>query len=62
MNQDTIFEFVDPVTYVGIKSPPNAIKLFFIVRVFSKGISKKALSDANSHSILSGGQYTEVEY
>ena len=38
------------------------IKLFFIVRVFSKGISKKALSDANSHSILSGGQYTEVEY
>ena len=30
--------------------------------MFSKGISKKALSNTNSHSILSGEQYTEVEY
>ena len=62
MNQDTIFELVDPDTYVGIRSLPNAIEPFFIVEVFSKGIAKEALSEANGHSILSGEQYAEVEY
>ena len=41
LNQDTIFELIDPVTFVGIRSPPNAIELFFIVVVFSKGIAKR---------------------
>ena len=26
LNHDTIFELVDPGTFVGIQSPPNAIK------------------------------------
>ena len=30
--------------------------------MFSKGITKEALSDANSHSVLSDEQYTEVRY
>ena len=62
MSQGTIFELVDPGTYVGIRSPPNAIKPFFIVEVFSKGIAKEALCDASGHSILSGEQYAEVGY
>ena len=31
LNQDTIFELVEPGTFVGIRSPPNAIEPFFIV-------------------------------
>ena len=62
LNQDTIFELVAPGTYVGIRSPPNAIEPFFIVEVFSKGIAKEALCDASGYSILSGEQYAEVGY
>ena len=62
LNQDTIFELIDPGTYVGIRSPPNAIEPFYIVEVFSKGIAKEALSDTNGHSINSGEQYAEVGY
>ena len=62
LNQDTIFELVDPGTYVGIRSPPNAIEPFFVVEVFSKGIAKEALCDASGHSILSDEHYAKVGY
>ena len=62
LNQDTIFELVNPGAYVGLKSPPNANEPFFIIKVFRKGITKEALSGANSHSILSDEQYAEVRY
>ena len=39
LNRDTVFELVDPGTFVGVRSPPNAIELFlfFIVEVLEKG-------------------------
>ena len=62
LNHDTIFELVDPGTFVGIRSPPNAIESFFIVEVFNKGVAQEGMSDANGHYILSGEQYVEVGY
>ena len=60
LNHDTIFELVDPNTFVGIRSPPNANKPFFIVEVFNKGVAQEGMLDANGHYILSGEQYAEV--
>ena len=53
---------VDPGTFVGIRSPPNAIEPFFIVKVFDKGAAQEGMPDANGHYILSGEQYAEVGY
>ena len=62
MNQDTIFELVEPGTFVGIQSPPNAIEPFFIVEVFHRGVAQENLFDSNGHSIVSGEHYAEVGY
>ena len=29
LNHDTVFEFLEPGTYVGMRSPTNAIESFF---------------------------------
>ena len=39
LNQDTIFELVEPGTFVGIWSPPNTIEPFFIAEVFHRGVA-----------------------
>ena len=62
LNQDTIFELVEPGTFVEIQSPPNAIEPFFIVEVFHRGVSQENLFDSNGHSIVSGEHYAEVGY
>ena len=43
LNHDTIFELVDPGTFVGIRSPPNAIEAFFIVKVFNEGLAQEQM-------------------
>ena len=62
LNHDNIYVIVDPGTFVGIRSPPNAIEPFFIVKVFDKGAAQEGMPDANGHYILSGEQYVEVGY
>ena len=57
MNHDTVFELVEPGTYVGKRSPTNAIESFYIVEIQNKGIAKENLTDENGHHILSGEQY-----
>ena len=58
----TVFELVDPGTYVGMRSPTNAIESFFIAEVQKKGIAKENLTSENGHHILSGEQYLEIVY
>ena len=60
LNHDTIFELVDPGTFVGIRGPPNAMEPFFIVEMFNKGVAQEGMSDNNGHCIISGEQYAEV--
>ena len=55
-----MFELVEPGTYVGMRSPANAIESFFIAEVQNKGIAKENLTDENGHHILSGQQYLEI--
>ena len=57
LNHDTVFELVEPGTYVGKRSPTNAIESFYIVEIQNKGIAKENLTDENGHHILSGEQY-----
>ena len=62
LNHDTILELVDPGTFVGVRSHPNAIEPFFIVEVFNKGVAQEGMPDTNGHYILSGEQYAEIGY
>ena len=62
LNEDTVFELVEPGTFVGMRSPCNAIEPFFIVQVVSKGTAPETISDVNGHTILCGEQYAEVCY
>ena len=58
----TVFELVKPRTYVGMRSPTNAIESFLIAEVQNKGIAKENLTNENDHHILSGEQYLEIVY
>ena len=49
----TVFELVKPGTYVGMRSPTNAIESFLIAEVQNKGIAKENLTNENGHHILS---------
>ena len=60
VNHDTVFELVEPGTYVGLRSPINAVESFFIAEVQNKGIAKENLNDKNGHHILSGEQYLDI--
>ena len=57
-----MLELVEPGTYVGMKSPTNAIESIFIAEVPNKGITKKNVINKNGHHILSGEKYLEIFY
>ena len=57
-----MFELVEPGTYIGMRSPTNAIESFFIAEVQIKGIAKENLTDENGHHILYEEQYLEIVY
>ena len=62
LNKSTVYELLEPGTYVGMRSPQNAIEPFFVVEVLSKGTAEEDISDENGHSIMTGEQYAEVTY
>ena len=41
LHQDTVFELLEPGTFVGLRNPSNAIEPFFIAEVISKGFAEK---------------------
>ena len=41
LHQNTVFELLEPGTFVGLRSPPNAIEPFFIAQILSKGLAEK---------------------
>ena len=60
LNQDTVFELVEPGIFVGMKSPPNAVESFFVAEVMDKGIAENNRIDENGHTIMSGELCLEV--
>ena len=57
-----MFELVEPGTYVGLRSPSDAIDSIFIAEVPNKGIAKENVISKNGHHILSGEKYLEIVY
>ena len=43
MDQNTVFEIIEPGTFIGMKSPPNAIEPFFVAETLQKGTTEEDL-------------------
>ena len=54
LNLDTVFELVEPGTFVGMRSQSNVIESFYITEVLNKDVAENNMSDENGHSIMSG--------
>ena len=62
LNHDTIYELAEPGTFIGLRSPSNALESFFVAEVKSKDAAGDDLIDKYGHSILKGENYLEVSY
>ena len=62
MHYDTIFENAKHGTFVGLRSPPNAIEQFFVAEVIMKDTSAENMQDKYGHCILAGESYLQVKY
>ena len=62
INQDTLFELVEPGTYNGLRSPSNAIGPFFVAEVNNQGKANESISDSFGHNILAGEKFAKVFY
>ena len=58
----TIYDVIQPGTYVGLRSPSSSIELFFVVKVMGKGIASEPFMDKAGHIISRNEKYSEVIY
>ena len=57
-----LFEIITPDSYIGLRSPPESLELFFAAKVVSKDIATDYIEDTNCHGILPGERYVTVQY
>ena len=57
INQDTVFDLVEPGNFVGMRFPPNAIEYFFVAEVMDNGIAENNMIDEISHTFMPGELY-----
>ena len=62
LHKNTVFGLLEPGTFVGLRSSPNAIEPFFITQILSKGLAEKNMINEFDHSVLAGEMYAEVIY
>ena len=62
LHQITVFEIIEPGTFIRMKSPPNTIEPFFIAEILWKGTAKEDLHNENGHIFLEGEIYAEINY
>ena len=62
LNTDTVFEILEPGTFIGMRSPHNAIEPFFLGEVIDKGIAEDNFRDDGGHMIMTGRKYARVSY
>ena len=60
LHKNTVFGLLEPGTFVGLRSSPNAIEPFFITQILSKGLAEKNMINEFDHSVLAGEMYAEV--
>ena len=53
---------MEPGTFIGLRSPPNAIEPFFIAQILSKRLAEKKKIYYFGHSVFAGEMYAEVIY
>ena len=56
------FEFVNPLSYVGLKKPSNSFELLYLCKIVSKHIADKNITDNYGHSIHCGYHYFIAKY
>ena len=57
-----LFEIITPDSYIGLRSQPESLELFFAAKVVSKDIATDYIEDTNGHGILPGEHYVTVQY
>lgn len=57
-----LYEVIEPDTYVGLRSPPSSLELFFVVKVLNKSIANEYIEDECGHGILPKEPYLTVLY
>ena len=57
-----LFEIITPDSYIGLRSPPESLELFFAAKVVSKDIATDYIEDTNGHGILPGEHDVTVQY
>ena len=57
-----LFEIIIPNTFIGLRSPPESLKLFFVAKVLSKTIAEQFMEDENGRGVLPGESYIVVQY
>ena len=55
-------EVIERETFVGLRSPPRSIELFFVVKVINKEIANEMMKDSYGHIIAKGEPYLTVVY
>ena len=61
-NSTLKFEFVNPLSDVGLRPPSNSFELFYLCKIVSKHIADKNITDNYGHSICHGDHYFIVTY
>ena len=61
-DKSVIFDVISEGTYIGLRSPPGSLELFYVVKVSKKGIAKENMSDDYQHCIVAGEPYFAGHY
>ena len=59
---NTLFEIIEPLSFISLLCPENSIELFFVAEVLKKGCACEDLMDSNGHIILKDDEYLEIHY
>ena len=63
LDVDCLFEFTEPYSFVGLRSPTNnPLKIFFVAEVIRKEIATTCMFDQHGHQILTGEKYLVINY
>ena len=63
LNVDCLFEFIEPYSFVGLRSPTNnPLEIFFVAEVIEKEIATTDMFDQHGHQILTGEKYLVINY
>ena len=61
-DKNVIFDVISEGTYIGLRSSPGSLELFYVVKVSKKGIAKENMIDDYQHCIVAGKPYFAGHY